>query len=159
MNNVGGYLAFPEYNPAASPGIEDGKMDSAIRGLRIVHGALLAAAFLYVYLAETLKADSYPRPISLIYVAIAAVAGAVIVISFVLRIRMVNSSEERLRLDASDAAALARWRAGNIASIALAESIVLYGLVLRFVGATTGQVVPFYLAGIAMLLLFTPRRP
>jgi formate-dependent nitrite reductase membrane component NrfD len=134
-------------------------MDSAIRVLRIVHGALLGAAFLYVFMAEKLNEGREPKSTSVIYMAIAVMAVAVVVISFVFRIRMVGSSEEKLRLDATDATALARWRAGNVVTLALAESVVLYGLVLRFVGATTAQAVPFYLAGIAMLLLFTPRRP
>ena len=40
---------------------------------------------------------------------------------------------------------------------ALCESVVVYGLVLRFIGATWIQVAPFYLAGIVLLILFRPR--
>ncbi len=52
-----------------------------------------------------------------------------------------------------------RWMASYIVPYALGESIVLEGFVLRFVGASLAQAIPFYAVGIALLLVFTPQLP
>jgi hypothetical protein len=46
-----------------------------------------------------------------------------------------------------------------MATFALSEAVVIYGVVLRFVGFRFSQVVPFFLAGLILMLFFGPRRP
>jgi hypothetical protein len=59
----------------------------------------------------------------------------------------------------NEQSALGRWRAANIVVLALCESIGLYGFVLRFLGFSLMQAMPFYLAAILMMLYFGPKRP
>jgi len=72
---------------------------------------------------------------------------------------LVLQSAATLASRPNDAATLNRWRAGNIMTYALAESIALFGLVLRLIGFTLSQVWSFYIAAFILLLFFGPRLP
>jgi len=50
--------------------------------------------------------------------------------------------------------AVSRWRFGNLLSFVLAESVVLFSFALRFLGGTTWQSLPFYVVGIALMLVW-----
>jgi hypothetical protein len=80
-------------------------------------------------------------------------------IALLFRIKMLQPAIENLQEKADDQIALARWRAGNILSFVLAESIVLFGFALRFLGGTITQSLPFYIVGVALMLVWWPRRP
>lgn len=54
------------------------------------------------------------------------------------------------------------WAVGARATLRLmllSESIALFGLILRILGFTLSEVMSFYLAGLALMLVFGPRRP
>ena len=68
-------------------------------------------------------------------------------------------AESSLAGNPESATTLYRWRTGYMATYALSEAIVLYGVVLRFLGLSFSQVVPFFLAGFILMLFFGPRRP
>ena len=78
---------------------------------------------------------------------------------FFFRRKLVLGSELMLATQPDDRGALGRWRAGYIITWALCESIVLYGLALRFMGFTFVQVLPFLGAGFVLMLFFSPRKP
>ena len=99
------------------------------------------------------------RTVPVVLYAIAAAAVLITVGIFVVRRAMVIRAENSLGQDAEDAGALNRWRAGYIIILALAETISVHGLVLRFVGFGFSQVVPFFLASLILMLFFGPRRP
>ncbi len=136
-------------------------MEAQLRSMRIVHGAMLFAAVLYVYIAEKLKPVAVAAPNSILYAAITCVAIALIGVAFFFRKRYVSDAEEKLRQPTTNTNpdTLRRWRAGHLVCFAFGESVVLYGLVLRLLGSATRQVVPFYVVGILLLIWFTPRRP
>jgi hypothetical protein len=75
------------------------------------------------------------------------------------RIKMLEAAAETLVANPDDPMALGRWRTGNLLSFLLAESVVLFGMALRFIGGTTMQSLPFYAVGIAIMLVWWPRRP
>ena len=74
-----------------------------------------------------------------------------------LRRRMIKPSEESLRSNPDDESALKKWRTGVILSLAMASTIVLFGLVLKFMGATWNVASWFFIVGILLLLAWTPR--
>jgi F0F1-type ATP synthase membrane subunit c/vacuolar-type H+-ATPase subunit K len=74
-----------------------------------------------------------------------------------LRRRMIKSSEESLRSNANDESALKKWRTGVIVSLVMASTIVLFGVVLKFMGATWNVASWFFIVGIVLLLAWTPR--
>ncbi len=134
-------------------------MNNVLRTMRIIHGAMLLAAFMYVWIAEKLNYGQSPRDISTFYMVLCFQIVLIVVIAFFFRRRFVSASVETLRTDPNNATALGRWRTGQIMSYAFAESVVLFGLVVRFTGATRMQAVPFYVVGILMLLVFYPQEP
>jgi hypothetical protein len=134
-------------------------MDAHLRILRIIHIVMLAAAFLYVLIAEMVLRHP-ERPLDLNFYRVMAVLTAVMIGGILLiRQTVVGRALETLRLQPDEASANVRWRAGYTVIFALSEAIVLYGLLLRLLGATAAQAAPFYAVGIILLLLFSPRRP
>jgi hypothetical protein len=96
-------------------------MEATLRTLRIVHGAMMIAAFMYVWLAEKLNAGHSPRDIKAMYVGIAAITLLMVFSALFLRRRFVAQSAELLRVDANNSAAVMRWRTGQIVSQAPAR--------------------------------------
>ena len=127
--------------------------------MNIVRGAMVAAFVLFAIVGFGLNL-MHPRDVSssLIYVSIAlsiwALSGG-----FRLRQRFVRKANEVLRSHPDDVAAWKRWSVGNIIFYAMCESVALYGLVLRFMGATPAQTIPFFVVAIVCMLAFGPRRP
>ena len=120
---------------------------------------MLGAALLYVWLPENVKLkeqEAASRETYLIVVAMAAMSVAGV---FFVRQAMVSRGWEILANHPDDRSALMRWFTGNVVLFALCESIVLYGMLLRFIGATLMQALPFYAVGIFLLLMSYPRRP
>ncbi len=119
--------------------------------------AMLASILVYAFIgyrAPRRVASAPPILYSLMILSVACVGS----IRFFRR-RFVSSSELVLVTQADDPAALGRWRAGYIVIWALCEAIILYGLLLRFLGSSFVQVLPFLIAGFTLLLFFSPRRP
>jgi hypothetical protein len=70
---------------------------------------------------------------------------------------MIKPSEESLRSNPNDETALKKWRAGVIVSLGMASTIVLFGVLLRLMGATWNVASWFFIVGILLLLAWTPR--
>jgi F0F1-type ATP synthase membrane subunit c/vacuolar-type H+-ATPase subunit K len=118
---------------------------------------MLLAAVIYVFLSEAVKRDRAEELSQATYVAVAVMAALSMGAALMVRQAMVSRALETLQLHPEDSASAKRWFGGNMILFALCESVVVYGLVLRFIGATWIQVAPFYLAGIVLLILFRPR--
>jgi hypothetical protein len=119
---------------------------------------MLTAAVIYIILPELVHVHT--REVSrMLFTILLGLAFVIATVALMVRNRMVERAASQLALAPTDAAALNRWRMGHIVLFALSESIVLYGLVLRFIGASILQAGVLYAGGIALLLMFTPRRP
>jgi F0F1-type ATP synthase membrane subunit c/vacuolar-type H+-ATPase subunit K len=134
-------------------------MDAKLRMLRIIYTGMLLAGIIYVFLPEVLSRPNRENINPAIYTAFVTLAALMIGMTFIVRQAMIGRALETLQLRPDDTLAITRWRTGYIILFALAETVVLYGLVLRFIGATLKQVVPIYVAGIVLLLLVQPRKP
>lgn len=119
--------------------------------------ALLAATIAYSALSLFATVRVTPSPV--IFPAIAVVAVSEIIILFFIRRNFVLQSAVQLGTQPEDSKLLVRWRAGQIITWALSLSIALYGLVLRYMGFSFPQVLPFFVAGVILLLVTAPRRP
>jgi hypothetical protein len=133
-------------------------MTRHFRTLRLIFGAMLTVAVLYTAVPELLKLNGSESLNQTVYVMVAVLAALSAVAVFPVRQLMVDRGWKMLEASPGDASALFRWFRGYIFLFALYESIVLYGMVLRFVGATVSQAVPFYVVGIVLLLWSAPRR-
>lgn len=83
----------------------------------------------------------------------------VVGIAFLYRQRRIVPAIERLRDQPGDTGAIQNLTIGSILIVVLAESVVFYGCMLRFLGATRLQATPFYLVGIFLMLLWWPKQP
>jgi hypothetical protein len=84
-----------------------------------------------------------------------AVVGAI----FVVRRTLVLRAAASLVTHPDDGISLSHWLTGYIATYALCEALALFGLVLRFMGCTSQQSVPFYIGGFVLLFFFKPQEP
>jgi hypothetical protein len=132
--------------------------EATVRGARIVHGIMLALACFYPFFAEQLHpAASGSPPQSTLLFAFGAVAALEALMAFYFRTKRVIAAVERLRMQSDDSAALADWRAGCILVTVLTFCITLHGFTLRFLGFSLAQCIPFYVAAVALLLVWWPR--
>jgi hypothetical protein len=132
-------------------------MEPARKVLQIVRIALLVSIVCYAFIGERMAQSAAPD--RNVYFAITLIAITTVGIIFAVRRLFVLQPEETLVSEPENAAALNRWRAGYLVIYALSESVALFGLVLRILGFNLSEVMPFYLAGFALMLLFGPRRP
>lgn len=133
-------------------------MDSSLKLLRTVRLFLLATIVLYAAIAERFGPAAKAQA-PLVFYVITAVVISLIATLFGMRRGRLAKLEKILSSNQEDLAALKPWRATYLLIFMACEAIALYGLVLRFLGFTFTQVVPFYLAGVVLMLYFAPRRP
>ena len=133
-------------------------MEASLRALRVVHGAMLVAVLLYVWIGEQIGPKA-AHDVALLQLVLALVSASTVAAALVLCRKMTLPAEAALRSNSQDAAALQRWRGGYIVSFAISESIALFGLVLRVLGGSLRQSLPFYLAAVVLLLILRPSAP
>jgi hypothetical protein len=134
--------------------------EARLRTATIVHWAILASGVMFIVMAEMIgpkiRMETPPDILVLAFGFLAAVNAAV---AFFVHKRLVSGSEEALRRNSDDPVAAQRWMQGTILTVALCESVIVIGFVMRLVGAANAAVWPFYAGGLLLMLLFVPRRP
>lgn len=123
---------------------------------RILHRVFLATIAFFVVVLVRVPPVGRTVP-SAIVIAMGFACVTDIAIAVFLRARMVQASEERLREDPQDSAALNRWRAGTLLSFVFAESVVLFGFALKVIGVGWNIAAVFFAVGVTLLLLWAPR--
>jgi len=135
----------------------DASLDQRLRTLRILHLVFLSTILLYAVVGEMVPHEL--QDVGVFHKALIVVLVFQIGLITVFRTRWIAPQVELLERDRNDAAALQRWHGGHIACYALAESVALLGLVLRFLGGTFVQAAPFYAVGFVLLAFLAPRNP
>ena len=107
-------------------------MESAFRKVRLIQWALLLAIPLFAWVAEIGRSNGSSdwtwRHWLAISLCVWSVSGA-----FRLRRRMLRQSKEKLMRNTADAKAAKQWEAGQVISLAMAEGVAYWGLVIRMV--------------------------
>jgi len=132
-------------------------MVSTYSQLRLIHLAFVFAWFMYIGLLFYLQLPEKPVPI-ILPVALGVVAISSVSVAQTLRRKLVFAPAAALVSDPENTAMLRQWRAGNIVSFAFGESVMLFGVVLKFAGERWTVVSLFFSVGLLLLLLWTPRR-
>lgn len=130
-------------------------MQTARKFIQIVRFVLGAAVVMYFFLILWLPSSATPSPILLRAIGIVAIAEAILI--FVMRRILVFAAETVLENQPEDPKALATWKTGYLITYAISLSIAMYGLVLHFLGFSFVQVVPFLLAGLALIAFLGPK--
>ena len=134
-------------------------LEGSLRLLRTMHISFVLAALMIMYVGEKSGPhDAAPIETSLFF-ALAAAAGASAIFGWTFHRKMAAAAgqESDSGMPISQTS-LQRRQAGYIIGFACSLSVVMFGFVLIFLGATRAQVTPLYLTGIALLLYITPRR-
>jgi len=134
-------------------------MDPARKTLQVVRIVLVVSIAVYVFLGERVRPSTAGAPDRNFYFAITLVALTMVGMAFAVWRLFVLRSEATLAAQPEDAVALKRWWVGYIFTYALCEAVALFGFALRIVGFTLSQVVPFYIVGFVLMILFSPSRP
>lgn len=133
-------------------------MDSNLKQVKIVWLALFVAGIAYVALPEFIAVQS--RELNPVIFPVLVAQGLVILTVVVfLRKLLIGRAVEALLTNAEDRTAILKWRSGQIATAALCESIVLLGLVARFIGGTRPQSATLYVLGLGAMIVFWPKAP
>ena len=133
-------------------------MNQALKLVQLIHAAMLGSVVLEAVVAEL--AGPGPRSISpALSWSLATLSVAVVGTVFVVRKTLALPSAQALARESGNAIALQRWKTGYLATYGLCQSLASFGVVLRFLGASFQQCIPFYVSGLAMLLYFAPRDP
>jgi len=133
-------------------------MDSTLKILRTVQWLMLASVLLYAVVGEVVgpRARAVNPAVSYLF---ATTSVALVGVIFVVRRTLVLRAEESLATKPEDILSLSHWRTGYFATYILCEALALFGLVLRFLGGTLQQSLPFYIGGFTLLFFFRPRQP
>jgi hypothetical protein len=132
------------------------KMEATLRWARKLHAVFLVTIPLYVF--ATILLHFQEQPISpLVFAAIALASLWDIALAMLFRSRKITPAVEVLKKNPDDDEALALWRGGVVLSFAFCETLVLFGLLLKFLGASWNVAGIFYAVGLLLMLAWTPR--
>jgi len=134
-----------------------GLAEERIRAARIMHLALVATAPMYGVVGEL--ADPAPGDYATFRLIFFVISVTAAMLGFQVRARMIPAALDTIRRQPHDADGWQRWTAAHITSWVAAEMVVLLGFVLRFVGGTLLESLPFYIIGMGLLLAWAPARP
>jgi uncharacterized membrane protein len=133
--------------------------DAALRSVRVVHCALLISMILFASIAEIQAPHELQNLDKLFPLALGMCSLAIIGLALFFRTKKLQPAVETLQSKPDDAMALRQWRTGSILTATLLEAVVLYGFVLRYLGAPMKVSLTFYVVGIALMVLWWPQRP
>jgi hypothetical protein len=132
------------------------KAQPALKQIRMVHAVFLITQVLLILVILQVHPSEGGVAKELLF-ALPLVSASNVLILGGIRSRQLAAAREILRTAPDDDAALSRWRAGNILGFVCAESVSLFGLVLKFLGAQWNIAGLFFAVGISLLLIWTPR--
>lgn len=141
--------------PSASPPPPDA--GAIARVIKIVYFVLFATVGFYWGVLELPSSNIEPRAPGPLRWALVALGGASAV--SVLYLRFSRLPTLTGSPTTSPAQRLAQMRVLYLLSFALAESVALYGFLLRMLGASRQDAVPFFVAAVVLFLLCYPRVP
>jgi hypothetical protein len=130
-------------------------MQSTRKFIQTVRYILAAAVVMYLLVILRIPSSTTANPVMLRALGVLAIAETILI--FVLRRIQVLPAEAALESQPQDPKALLRWRQGYVVTYSISLSIALYGLVLHFLGFSLLQILPFFLAGLALILFLRPR--
>jgi hypothetical protein len=131
----------------------------AVRLVRQFQIAMLVGIALYAVAGEMLAGKLAHDPANALFHALSFISISIVGATVVIRRTLVLPSEGLLKERSDDSVAVARWRTGYLFLYALCELLGVFGLILRMSGFTLGNVWGFYLGGVMLLLLYSPRAP
>jgi hypothetical protein len=121
-----------------------------------IYATFVITFFLFIFMIQMVKPPE--KPVSPVVIAAFAFAAiSYVPIGATLRKRFLDGASESLRKDPADSKGLRLWRTGNIFSFCIAESAMLFGVALKFLGARWLVSGIFFTFGLVLLVWRTPK--
>ena len=127
------------------------------RFLKILYFTLFGTVGMYWLVLEMLAAQIEPRELGFTRSGFGAAAAATGGLVAYLRFARIGAFLAEVSGDFGQR--LARLRFHYILCYTLSETVALYGFVLRFLGGSREDSIPFFLAAVVLFLLCYPRPP
>lgn len=135
-------------------------MNNTLQQVRILYGGFLTTWFLFVVVAKLFLPSSTGA--ANLPSFFPAVLGVFVIfeigLALFLRTRFITGAEAALGVNPEDQPAIARWRTGNLLSFCFAETVTLFGLVLKALGFDWREAAVFFAVGLLLLLVWAPRK-
>lgn len=124
----------------------------------MVQLAMLVTILVYAVVGQVAgpRPKAVDPPLTYVFTTLAV---AIVGMIFVVRRTLVFRSAESLAVQPDDPLTVNHWRTGYIITYALCEALAMLGLVLRFLGYSLQQSLPYYVGGFALLFFFAPKAP
>jgi hypothetical protein len=126
--------------------------------LKTLQLAIIAMTIFYVLLGELLRRNTIRDVSRMLPIIIGAAVVESLAAIYFKRVKLAQL-EEILKRDAEDRTALIAARKWYVVALAFCAGVALYGFALRIMGATFWLAAVFYVAGIALALYCSPRKP
>jgi len=132
---------------------------ASLSKLRLFQFAIIASIPMFAWVAEMVSRPG-SNSWTLRHWVVAAFALWTVFGGARVRGRMLARAATALAKDASELKAVKQWEAGHVLGMAFAESLALWGVVVRMVlGGALWQASLFYSVSLVLLLYWTPRLP
>lgn len=129
---------------------------ASLRRMRVLQAVFMAIVALYGYAAESLA----PRGVELeapFLKGVAVAAACTVLLAYFIRRKKLSPALEKLRVNPDDSEALKSWRFTILISLILAETVALFGLLIRITGGSRGASWPFFLVALILMVIWGPR--
>ena len=134
-------------------------MRQTLQQVRILHVGFVTAWLSFIFVLKFFQpAEGVTNAPSFFPLVLGFVCVSEVGLALFFRARLIATSEAILRADPENKDALAKWRTGNLLSFCFAETITLFGLMLRLLGFGWNVAGVFFAGGSILLLLWAPRK-
>jgi len=132
-------------------------MEATARFLKTLYGLLLATIPMYWFVQEQMAAETEPDEIGPLKIVLMATAGGVAAAVLYLRFSRLGPLLRTPMTDPVKETAPVRFY--YILCYTLSESVALYGFMLRVLGSSREDAIPFYVAAVGLFVVCYPRLP
>lgn len=130
--------------------------EKTVAGIWMIYASFVITFFLYILMIQMAKPAE--KPVTPVIIgAFAFVAISCAPTGALLRKRFLDGAAESLRKDPQDSKGLGLWRTGNILSFCFAESAMLFGVALKFLGARWAVSGMFFVLGLSLMIWWLPK--
>ena len=121
-----------------------------------IYATFVITFFLFIFIIQMVKPPEKPVSPAVIGAFVFA-AISYVPIGATMRKKFLAGASENLSKNPADPKGLGLWRLGNVLSFCFAESAMLFGVVLKFLGARWTIAGTFFGFGLVLLVLWMPR--
>jgi len=130
--------------------------EKTVAEIWIIYATFVITFFLFMFVIQMAKPEE--KPVAPVIIgAFAFAALAYVPIGARLRKKFLDGADESLRKNSQDTQGLRLWRTGNIFSFTIAESAMLFGVALKFLGARWTVCGVFFAFGLVLLVVWMPK--